>query len=190
MTILAKLWSQTEWGSPSDSETDPPTSFHQSSCMDSLKLRAMIRTCPVNLRFWLKKQATWLNLVAIASQKYAYCHKIGQPKPSRICIIFNLKLWKIIFIIFRPFWPEVSKLSFVSVSLLLDVTKIATIYRNYSLASGILRNILKACWPRCAFGRSSRTKQQICQCLNSVSSAVLEGLWSSALFMHWDGIKL
>ena len=31
-------------------------------------------TCLVNLRFRVKKQATWLNLVTSASQKYAYCH--------------------------------------------------------------------------------------------------------------------
>ena len=59
-------------------------------------------------------------------------YKIGQPKPSRTCIIFDLKLYDIILIIFRPFWPAVSRLSFVSVSLVLDVTKIATIRHNYS----------------------------------------------------------
>ena len=117
-------------------------------------------------------------------------NKIGQSKPSRTCIIFDLKLWKIILIIFRPFWPEVSRLSFVSVSLLLDVSKIATIYRNYSLASGILRNILKACWLRCAFGRSSRTKQQICQCLNSVDSAVSGRFveFSSVYALRWNKV--
>ena len=50
----------------------------------------------------------------------------------------------------------VSRLSFVSLSLALDVRKIGKIHHNYSLASG----------------RLSRTKQQICQCLNSVDSAV------------------
>ena len=98
--------------------------------------------------------------------------KIGQPKPSGTCISFDWKLWKILLIIVRPFWPAVKRLSFVAVSLTLDVTKIATIRHNYSLASGILRNILKACWRRCAFGGLSRTKQQICQCLNNVDSAV------------------
>ena len=58
--------------------------------------------------------------------------------------------------IFRPFWPAVSRLPFVSVSLALNVTKIATVRHKYSLASRILRHILKACWPRCAFGRLSR----------------------------------
>ena len=31
--------------------------------------------CLVNLRFRVKKQATWLNLVTFASQKYAYYMK-------------------------------------------------------------------------------------------------------------------
>ena len=66
------------------------------------------------------------------------------PKPSRSCIIFDLKLSRFL-IILTPFWPAVSRLSFVSVSLALGVTKTATIRHNYSLASGILRNILKAC---------------------------------------------
>ena len=88
--------------------------------------------------------------------------------------------------IFRPFWPPVSRLSFVSVS----VTKIATIRHNYSLASGILRNILKACWPRCAFGRLFRTKQQIFQCLNSVDSAVLGKVceFSSVYALRWNKV--
>ena len=95
----------------------------------------MVYNCRVSLWFRLKKQATQLNLVVFASQKYAYCpYKIGQPKPSRTCIIFDLKLWKIL-IIFRSFWPVVSRLSFCSVSLELDVAKIATIRHNYSLAS-------------------------------------------------------
>ena len=167
MTILAKLWSQTEWGSPSDSETDPHyvlqpillyglsevKGYHQNLSNQSMVLIEKASNMA-------KSGGTCFPKVCILSY-----NKIGQPKPSRICIIFDLKLWKIIFIIFRPFWPEVSKLSFVSVSLLLDVTKIATIYSNYSLASGILRNILKACWPRCACGRLSRTKQQICHWL-------------------------
>ena len=72
-------------------------------------------------------------------------YKIGQPKPSRTCIIFDLKLSRFLLIIFKSFWPAVSRLSFVSVSLALDVTKIATIRHNYSLASGVLRNNLKAC---------------------------------------------
>ena len=114
-------------------------------------------------------------------------YKIGQPKPSRTCIIFTLKLWKILLIRFRPFWPAVSKLSFVSVSLVLDVTKIATIRHNYSLASGILHNILKACWPRCAFGRLSRIKQQICQCLNSVDSAVFVE-FGSVYALSWNKV--
>ena len=76
---------------------------------------------------------------------------------------------------------------FVSVSLALDVTKIATICHNYSLASGILSNILKACWPRCAFGRSSGTKQQICQCLNSVDSAVFVE-FGSVYVLSWNKV--
>ena len=88
---------------------------------------------------------------------------------------------------FRPFWPAASRLSFVSVSLALDVTKIATIRHNYSLVSGILRNILKACWPRCAFGRSSGTKQQICQCLNSVDSAVFVE-FGSVYALSWNKV--
>ena len=39
------------------------------------------------------------------------------------------------------------RLSFISASLAHDVTEIATIRHDYYLASGILRNILKACWP-------------------------------------------
>ena len=89
---------------------------------------------------------------------------------------------------FRPFRPAVSSLSFVSVSLALDVTKIATIHHNYSLASGLLCNTLKAWGPRCAFGRLSRTKQQICQCLNSVDSAVSERFveFSSVYALRWN----
>ena len=33
-----------------------------------------VTDCLVNLRFRIKKQATWLNLVPFASQKYTYCH--------------------------------------------------------------------------------------------------------------------
>ena len=60
-------------------------------------------------------------------------YKIGQSKPSRTCVIFDLKLENIILIIYRPFWPAVSRLSFVSVSLVLAVTKLATKRHNYSL---------------------------------------------------------
>ena len=113
--------------------------------------------------------------------------KIGQPKPSRTCIIFDLKLSRFLLIIFKSFWPAVSRLSFVSVSLALDVTKIATRRHNYSLASGILRSILKACSTTCAFGRLSRTKQQICHCLNSVDSAVFVE-FGSVYALNWNKV--
>ena len=57
----------------------------------------------------------------------------------------------------------------------------------YSLASGILRNILKVCQPRCAFGRLSRTKQQIGQCLDSVDSAVFVD-FGSVYALSWKKI--
>ena len=110
-------------------------------------------------------------------------------KSGGICfpkVCFDLKLSRFLLIIFRPFWPAVSRLSFVSVSLVLEVTKVATLCHNYSLASGILRTILKACWPRCACGRLSRTKQQICQCLNSVDSAVFA--FGSVYALNWNKV--
>ena len=96
---------------------DDPLSIVQNLCLVNLDFND--RKCKQHLYVW------WYLLPqSVLTDTY----QIGKPKPSTACIIFYWKLWNIILVFFRLFWPAVGRLSFASLS---------TIRLNYSLASGI-----------------------------------------------------
>ena len=96
---------------------------------------SLLLVCLVNLRILLKKIATTLSLVAFASKKCAHCHiqaRTAKAQQNMYNFRFELsKPSKILVIIFRPFWPAVSRFVATKDVFLFVATKVSLPRQNY-----------------------------------------------------------